>query len=228
MNKRIFSTLILMLTVAGCSANAYTSVPEIEIVKKPVIFDLEREQLSLEYLKQRHDIETDKAVIDPKMIVVHYTVIPTLEGTMQAFNEPTLPDFRVQITGASSLNVSSQFVVDQDGTIYQILPEETTFARHVIGLNYCAFGIENVGGDENTPLTQAQLDANVQLIKYLKNKYPEVEYLIGHQESNQFRGHPLFKETDPNYSTEKSDPGTEFMAQLRAQLEALKLSGVPE
>ncbi|QDP01962.1 peptidoglycan recognition family protein [Thalassotalea sp. PS06] len=214
---------VLLLPVSGCSAS-----PDINIVKKPVIFDQEREQLSLQYLKERHDIDTDKAVIDPKMIVVHYTVIPTLEGTMRAFNEPKLPDFRVAITGASSLNVSSQFVVDRDGTIYQILPEETTFARHVIGLNYCAFGIENVGGDENTPLTDAQLNANIELIKYLKNKYPEVEYLIGHQEANQFRDHPLFKETDPNYRTEKSDPGTAFMEQLRDKLAPLKLSGAPQ
>ncbi|WP_206483328.1 peptidoglycan recognition family protein [Thalassotalea sp. G2M2-11] len=211
----IICHLVLLL---GCSST-------IEIVKKPVIFNQEREQLSLQYLKERHGITTDKAVIDPKMIVVHYTVVPTLEGTMRAFNQPTLASSRTAITGASSLNVSSQFVVDRDGTIYQILPEETTFARHVIGLNYCAFGIENVGGNKDTPLTDAQLAANIKLITYLKKKYPQVDYLIGHQEYDKFEDHPLFKEADANYRTKKSDPGETFMRHLRAQLSELQLKG---
>jgi N-acetyl-anhydromuramyl-L-alanine amidase AmpD len=211
--------LTLLVSLTGCNS--------FKIVKQPVSFDEHRESLSLQYLKERHGIETDQAVIQPKMIVVHYTVIPTFETTMKVFENAELPGSRAAIKGASQLNVSSQFVVDRDGTVYQILPEETTFARHVIGLNYCAFGIENVGGDKDTPMTDAQLEANVKLIKYLKNKYNTVEYLIGHQEYNLFRGHELWKETDPGYRTEKSDPGVEFMASLRGQLESLKLQGPP-
>lgn len=212
-------TLIFQVFLTGCSS--------FTITKEPVSFNEDRKQLSLQYLKERHGIETDQAVIDPKMIVVHYTVIPTLEATMKAFYNAELPGSRTGIKGASQLNVSSQFVVDRDGTVYQILPEETTFARHVIGLNYCAFGIENVGGDKDSPLTDAQLKANVKLITYLKKKYSTVEYLIGHQEYNLFRGHELWKETDSGYRTEKSDPGIEFMNRLREQLKTLELQGPP-
>ncbi len=212
-------TLIMLVLLTGCSS--------FTIVRESVSFDEHRELLSLQYLKERHGIETDQAVIEPKMIVVHYTVIPTFEATMRVFQNAELPGSRTAIKGASQLNVSAQFVVDRDGTVYQILPEETTFARHVIGLNYCAFGIENVGGDKDTPLTDAQLKANVKLIKYLKNKYNTVEYLIGHQEYNLFRGHELWKETDPGYRTEKSDPGVVFMTRLREQLKSLELQGPP-
>lgn len=221
MRNSFYRILILTATVL------LSSCSDITIVKKPVTFDEQRTELSLQYLKERHGIDTDQITIDPKMIVIHYTVIPTLEKTMNAFQSPTLPSSRTGISSASQLNVSSQFVVDRDGTIYLILPEETTFARHVIGLNYTAIGVENVGDAKALPLTAAQLEANVELIRYLKGKYPDIEYLIGHQEYNSFRGHELWKETDPGYRTEKRDPGVQFMEDIRSQVKNLDLQGPP-
>lgn len=214
---------VLMLT----TATLLSSCSNITIVKKPVTFDEQRTNLSLQYLKERHGIDTGQINIDPKMIVIHYTVIPTLEGTIRAFQAPTLPSARAGISSASQLNVSAQFVVDRDGTIYQILPDETTFARHTIGLNYAAIGVENVGDGDALPLTAAQLEANVNLVRYLKGQYQGIEYLIGHQEYNLFRGHELWKETDPGYRTEKSDPGIQFMEDIRNQLKNLDLKGPP-
>jgi len=214
---------VLMLT----TATLLSSCSNITIVKKPVTFDEQRTKLSLQYLKERHGIDTDQINIDPKMIVIHYTVIPTLERTMKAFQSPTLPSSRTGISSASQLNVSAQFVVDRDGTIYQILPDETTFARHTIGLNYAAIGVENVGDGDTNPLTAAQLEANVNLVRYLKGKYQGIEYLIGHQEYNLFRDHELWKETDPAYRTEKGDPGIQFMENIRNQVEDLNLKGPP-
>ena len=214
-------TLTAAILLSGCNSNSVT------IIKKPVTFDEQRKQLSLQYLKERHGIDTDQININPKLIVIHYTAIPTLEGTMRAFQEPTLPSSRVGISSASQLNVSAQFVVDQDGTIYQVLPDETTFARHVIGLNYAAIGVENVGDGDSNPLTSAQLEANIKLIRYLKDKYQGIEYLIGHQEYNLFRDHGLWKENDPGYRTEKSDPGVQFMEDIRNQVEDLNLKGPP-
>jgi N-acetyl-anhydromuramyl-L-alanine amidase AmpD len=95
----------------------------------------------------------------------------------------------------------------------------------VIGLNYCAIGVENVGS-EKEPLTKAQLNANVQLIRYLKTKYP-IEYVIGHYEYKLFRGTPLWKETDPNYLTQKSDPGISFMKKIRERIKDLNIKGAP-
>ena len=51
-------------------------------------------------------------------------------------------------------------------------------ARHVIGLNHCAIGIENVGGTIDTPLTKKQLKANIKLVNYLKQQYPKIDYSI--------------------------------------------------
>ncbi|MBU2973026.1 N-acetylmuramoyl-L-alanine amidase [Zobellia sp. B3R18] len=197
-----------------------------KIVDKPIIFDETRRQLSLEYLKDRYGLEQSKPTIDPKMIVLHWTVIPSLEESFEAFSPPTLPNWRPDIKNVSGLNVSSQFMVDRDGTIYQLLPE-TTMARHVIGLNHCAIGIENVGGTEALPLTEAQLKANIELVKYLANKYA-IDFVIGHYEYTNFEGHPLWLEKDKGYRTVKTDPGQDFTNKVRQAVKYLNFEPVPQ
>ncbi|MEO5998779.1 MAG: peptidoglycan recognition family protein, partial [Chitinophagaceae bacterium] len=146
------------------------------------------------------------------MIVLHWTAIPTLEASFNVMNPAILPGSRKEIAASSSLNVAAQFLIDRDGTIYRQLPD-TAFARHVIGLNYCAIGVENVGSDKAL-LTEAQLKSNEALIRYLVAKYP-VKYLIGHYEYKQYIGDPLWKEVDPEYLTSKTDPGVGFMKDIR-------------
>lgn len=180
-----------------------------KIIDKPVIFDEQRKELTLEYLSERYGLEQELPTITPKMIVLHWTLIPTLEKSFNAFNKVTLPNWRPDIKSVSGLNVSAHFLVNQDGTIYRLLPE-TTMARHVIGLNHCAIGIENVGGTDEKPLTDKQLEANIWLVNYLANKY-EIDYLIGHYEYTHFEGHELWLEKDEGYRTEKTDPGVEFL-----------------
>jgi hypothetical protein len=88
-------------------------------------------------------VEIDPKVIveiDPKVIVVHYTAIPTLEATMRVFAPDSLQG-RPYITKSGKANVGVQFLIDQDGTIYQPIPDNY-FARHCIGLNHCAIGFE--------------------------------------------------------------------------------------
>ncbi len=156
------------------------------------------------------------------MIVLHWTAIPTFEGSFRAFNPVMLPIGRKELKGASPLNVSIHFLVDRDGTIYRLMPENL-MARHVIGLNWCALGIENVGDGSKFPLTEAQLQANIFIVKYLKKKYKTIEYLIGHHEYTNFQNTPLWKENNPNYRTGKNDPGDEFMNKLRKEVRKLNL-----
>jgi N-acetylmuramoyl-L-alanine amidase len=114
--------------------------------------------------------------------------------------------------------------VDRDGTIFRLLPD-TTFARHTIGLNYTAIGIENIGGPE-APLTKAQLNANAELIRYLHKKH-QLTYVIGHHEYYAFQGTDIWKETDPDYLTQKQDPGDRFMKKLRKKLADLNFKSKP-
>ncbi len=196
-----------------------------EIIYKPIVFDQERKELTLAYLSERYGLEQENPTIDPKMIVLHWTVIPTFQEAFDFFKYPTLASTRSDISAGGTLNVSSQFMVDRDGCIYRLLPE-TTMARHVIGLNHCAIGIENVGGTEDLPLTEAQLESNIWLVNYLSGKY-DIDYLIGHYEYTNFEGHPLWLEKDEGYRTEKDDPGEEFMAQVRAATKKNNFKSTP-
>lgn len=198
--------------------------PSKKIVDKPIVFDKERIQLTKEYLSTRYGLDTDLPLIEPKMIVLHWTAIPTFQESFDTFYTSKLPA-RPDIATASNLNVSSQFMVDVDGTIYRLMPE-LTMARHVIGLNHTAIGIENVGGTKEVPLTEAQIQSNIWLVNYLSKKYP-IEYLIGHYQYKDFEGHDLWLEKDDGYRTEKTDPGEDFMRAVRKKTRRLKLKSAP-
>ena len=197
---------------------------EFKVINKPINYSEERIRLSLEYLKEHHGLTQKTPTIAPKMIVLHYTAGGTVESNHQYFNKNHLESARNTLKKQSTLNVSSQYIVDRDGTIYQLM-EPNMFARHTIGLNYCAIGIENVGS-KNQPLTEKQVAANAQLVRYLTQKY-KIEYLIGHSEYGVFRNSKLWKESDPKYFTGKEDPGKDFMNKVRIQVADLKLKDKP-
>lgn len=215
--------LLFLLVITSATSTFEVQSQTFRIFEKPIIFNEEREQLSLEYLEKRHGIVKEKAIIEPKMVVVHWTAVPSLEATFDVFN-PVQLGGRPELTTASNLNVSAHFLVDRDGTIFRLLPD-TTFARHTIGLNYMAIGIENIGGPE-APLTKKQLNANADLIRYLNKKY-DIQYVIGHHEYYDFQGSDLWKETDPDYLTSKQDPGDKFMKRLRNKLADLNFKYKP-
>ncbi len=213
---------ILFLVIL--SSPFFAAAQELKIIDKPITYDSTRIKLSLNYLKERHGISQKSVKIEPVMVVLHWTAAKTMQSTFNAFNTPTLEGDRKDIAGLSNLNVSAQFLVDRDGTIYRLMPENN-FARHVIGLNYCAIGVENVGS-ANYPLTEAQLLANEKIVRYLHKKY-KISYLIGHYEYTLFKNTALWKETDPTYQTGKTDPGVDFMQKIRIRLRDLGLNGSP-
>lgn len=150
--------------------------------------------------------------IIPQAVVVHWTAMGTLESNRNFFDNEYRDD--------GTLNVASQFLVGRDGTVWRLMPE-TKFARHIIGYNHCAIGIENVGGyNGQEDLTEAQLVANVRLIKYLHAKYPTIKYVFGHYQQVAARASGLYIENVAGYYSLKNDPGPTFMNSLRAQLES--------
>lgn len=212
---------VLLVLIIG-STKAQTN--EFKIINKPIDYSAERIRLSLEYLRDHYQMIQKSPTILPKIIVLHYTAGGTVETNYKYFNKTHLESARNVLKKQSTLNVSSQFIVDRDGTVYQLM-EPNMFARHTIGLNYCAIGIENIGG-KNQPLTEQQSLSNAQLIRYLTKKY-NIEYLIGHSEYGIFRDSKLWKETDPNYFTIKDDPGKDFMKKIRLLIADLHLKDRP-
>lgn len=217
--KKLIYVLFVLITFF---TKAQTS--EFKTINKPIDYSTERVRLSLEYLKSHYNITQTSPTILPKIIVLHYTAGGTVDTNYKYFNKTHLESARNVLKKQSTLNVSSQYIVDRDGTIYQLM-EPNMFARHTIGLNYCAIGIENIGS-KSQPLTEKQVLANAQLVRHLTQQY-HIEYLIGHSEYGIFRGSKLWKETDPNYFTAKDDPGKDFMKKVRKLVTDLHLKDRP-
>lgn len=221
--KRTFLLFSLKMLIFGLMLHSCATT---RIIDRPIVFNAEREQLTRDYMAEHYGKEEGSVEIVPQMIVLHWTAISNLKDSFDAFNDPLLPAWRTTVFKAGRLNVSSHFLVDRDGTIYRLMPE-TVMGRHVIGLNHCALGIENVGGTPETPLTEAQLKSNIWLVHYLSKKY-DIDYLIGHYEYPRFEGHELWLEKDGEYRTEKEDPGQEFMANVRKATRKWNFKPVPE
>lgn len=215
MKFRVLLLILMIYSLQSCGP---------KIIQDPIVFDQRRKELTLDYMQSHYAMEQSEPTIIPRMVVVHWTVIPTYKKTFEVFDKTLLPSHRKAIAGASPLNVSAHYVIDRDGTIYQLMPD-TLMARHVIGLNHCAIGIENIGGPKQ-PLTNAQLKANTKLIKKLKKKYP-IDYLLGHYQYTLFESTDLWKEKDQGYRTKKSDPGEKFMQDLKSNLKALDFKPLP-
>jgi beta-N-acetylhexosaminidase len=198
----------------------FINVYSIEIKQMPLEFTQKRVDLTKEYIKNSYGLEVENITIIPKTIVIHHTAMDDLAESFNRFNSETLTSDRKDIKKGGNLNVSAHFFVDFDGTIYSLMPE-TYMARHVIGLNLSSIGIENIGGNKKE-LTKEQLKANIELVKYLKDKYKTIEYLIGHYEYTSFEKHPLFLEKDAKYRTIKHDPSIDFMENLRLNFPDLK------
>jgi beta-N-acetylhexosaminidase len=192
----------------------------IEIKQMPLEFSQKRIDLTKEYIKNSYGLDVDNINITPKIIVIHHTAMDDLKESFNRFNPEILTADRNYIMKAGNLNVSAHFFVDFDGTIYSLMPE-TYMARHVIGLNLSSIGIENIGGNKKA-LTPEQLKSNIELVKYLKEKYKTIEYLIGHYEYTRFENHPLFLERNSKYRTIKQDPSKSFMEDLKSNFLDLK------
>ena len=219
-HSRLLTTCLLLLAAVGCSSS-------LKIQDRPISFSPERQEATLVYIEEHYGKRPEDISIEPQVIVLHWTAIDGLEDSFRAFDAETLGGSRPDIASAGQVNVSIQFLVDQDGQIYRLMPE-TWMARHVIGLNYSAIGVENVGGGNSVDnMTDEQIEANIRLVRYLVEKYPTIEYLIGHSEYRQFEGHPLWLEVDEGYRTEKVDPGERFMNAVRRGVADLGLQGPP-
>jgi len=215
------------ILLLSCSLLFAMQEAQVNIIQKPIIFEQERIEMTKKYIQDHYALEVRNIEIDPKIIVIHWTAVMDLEKSYALLKPQKLLSHRGDIADAGALNVSAHYIVDRDGTIYQLMPDNW-MARHVIGLNYSSIGIENIGGEGNIKedLTKEQLKANEDLVRYLVQKYPKLQYLIGHYEYLKMQKSVLWLEKDPSYRTQKSDPGERFLQELRSSIDDLDLNGV--
>ena len=148
------------------------------IVQKPIPFPAKRKAEMAAYAMRHYGIDSYK-LDNPHVIVEHYTVTPSLQATYDTF-APDTPDVELH----ELPNVCSHFVIDTDGTIYQLVPLGL-MCRHTVGLNYTAIGIEHVGNSDSAVLGNPRvLRASLALTNWLRCRYGiKITDVIGHNES---------------------------------------------
>ena len=113
------------------------------------------------------------------MIVEHYTASTSFASAWNTFASDA-PDTEL----GEKPGTCAHYVIDRDGTIYQLVPL-TTICRHTVGLNWTAIGIEHVGTSDASILRNPrQLQASLRLTLWLMSRYRiSLPNLIGHAES---------------------------------------------
>jgi beta-N-acetylhexosaminidase len=148
------------------------------LVSRPIPYGAARRREMAAY-SARHYGQRTARLSNPHVIVEHYTANNSFAATWNTFASDT-PDVELhELPG-----VCSHFVIDSDGTIYQLAPLRLR-CRHTVGLNWTAIGIEHVGtSDESILGNPRQLRASLRLTLWLMHRYgislPDV---IGHNES---------------------------------------------
>lgn len=148
------------------------------IVWKPIPFGAERRAQTEAYSIRHYGLHTWR-LVHPRVIVEHYTANDSFSATWNTFASDA-PD--PELGGPPG--DCAHFVIDRDGTIYQLVPL-TTMCRHTVGLNWTAIGIELVGTSDASILDNPrQLDASLRLTLWLTARFHiSLPNVIGHAES---------------------------------------------
>jgi beta-N-acetylhexosaminidase len=148
------------------------------VVAKPIPFGEQRKADMRAYAGRHYGID-DHRLRDPKVIVQHYTVTNTFPPVYNTF-APNVPDPELhELPG-----ICAHFVVDTDGTIYQLVSVRI-MCRHTVGLNWTAIGIEHVGTSDAQVMGNArQRSASLRLTRMLQGRHGiATANVIGHNEN---------------------------------------------
>lgn len=165
-------------TVTPTPTPAPKAAPKPRIVKSPIPFPASHKAEMRAYVQRHYGLDTYR-LIDPKVIVEHFTVSDDAASAISTFSrdvaDPELHELH---------NVCSHFVIDRDGTIYQLVPL-TIMCRHTVGLNYTAIGIEHAGFTAQEVLDNpAEIRASLTLTRWLRCRFGiRRRDVIGHNES---------------------------------------------
>ena len=178
--------LLLALAAAGASATRATrprALVELKphIVWRPIPFGAERKAEMVAYVRRHYGsfMRPTWRLVDPRVIVIHYTDSPTFQSTWNTFANDTPDPELHELPGTCA-----HFVIDTDGTVYQLV-SLGTMCRHTVGLNWTAIGIEQVGSSDAQVLgDRRQITASLRLVRWLRCRFHiQIKNVIGHNES---------------------------------------------
>jgi N-acetylmuramoyl-L-alanine amidase len=151
------------------------------IVWDPIPFGAKRKAEMVAYVRRHYGsfMRPTWRLIDPHVIVIHFTASPTFQSTWNTFAND-VPDVELHELPATC----AHFVLDTNGTIYQLV-SLGTMCRHTVGLNWTAIGIEHVAFSDAQVLgDRPQIDASLRLVHWLRCRFHiAIKNVIGHNES---------------------------------------------
>jgi beta-N-acetylhexosaminidase len=144
----------------------------------PIPFGPGRRAEMLAYAERHYGLGTYR-LLNPRVIVIHYTDTPDFQSTYNTFAPDTADPELHELP-----NTCAHFVIDRDGTIHQLVPLDI-MCRHTVGLNWTAIGIEHVGYSDPSVMGDArELHASLALVRWLRCRFHiAVADVIGHAES---------------------------------------------
>jgi N-acetylmuramoyl-L-alanine amidase len=173
------------------------AVPKPRIIWDPIPFGSERKAQMVAYVRRHYGsfMAPTYKLIDPHVIVIHYTETPSFQATYNTF-APDTPDPELH----ELPNTCAHFVIDKGGGIHQLVPLDI-MCRHTVGLNWTAIGIEHVGySDQEVLDNRAQMAASLRLVRWLRCRYHiSIRNVIGHNES---LSSPYHREDVPSLRTQ--------------------------
>jgi beta-N-acetylhexosaminidase len=191
------------------------------IVWKPIPFPPARRAETAAYARRHYGIDTWR-LRAPHVIVEHYTATADFRPVYAGFSVDRPDPELGELPGTCA-----HYVIDTDGTIYQLAPLGT-ICRHTVGLNWTAIGIEHVGRSDADILgNPRQLDSSLRLTAWLMKRFGiSLGDVIGHNESLTSRFH---RERDPGWRCQTHGDWTRAdMTSYRLRLAALaRLEGIP-
>ena len=121
----------------------------------------------LEYFKLHYKDESIH--LEPKMVVLHYSRLPSFSKLWWTFVKGG--KYSAGDKGKKFGHLSTHFVIDRDGSIYQLMPLNHR-ARGAYGVNHVAVSIDVIGRNEKELLSnKKQMKVTFALVKWLMRKF---------------------------------------------------------
>lgn len=186
------------------------------IVQSPIPYPASRKAEMAMYSKAHYGTLTYALL--PKQIVLHFTATTTYASAWNTFAQDT-PN-RGELPGTCA-----QFIVDKDGTIHQLVPEDVR-CRHAVGLNHVALGIEMVQetgigahwADQQILGRTAQIDSVLRLVRWLQHEHGiATSDVLGHAMAN---GSAYFVDLE-GWTNDHTDWQADDVMVVRTRLDAL-------
>lgn len=222
----VLATLVVLGGSAGVPATASQApgpalaarVQAVEVapgaVWDPIPYGAKRQSQMAGYSARHYGVRSAN-LTDVRQIVLHYTVSASYAPVHSLFAANTKA--RTPTGGYEYPGTCTHFVVDKDGTVYQLVSLKL-MCRHAVGLNHRSIGIEFVEMRSADAILARpkQMAAGLALVRWLQGRYGIARGdVIGHGMVNSSR---YFQDRAKGWRNTHTDWSARQVAAFRSKL----------